>query len=218
MRRIQSTFVLLLAALAMAAAAVTAGPADITLQPGSKLSLKGSSTAHDYTCQATKLEVTVKSDAARWPAKASGTNALEAFVRDGGITGIDVVVPVAGLHSAKSGLDKNMYKALKAEAHPEIRFHMAGYQVSKDAPAGEARVDAKGSLKIAGVEREVPIAVTVVRDGDAVRLRGSVPLLMSNFGIKPPTMMMGTLKTKDQVVVSFDLLIGTAIPAVSSAQ
>ena len=36
----------------------------------------------------------------------------------------------------------------------------------------------------------------------------SVPLLMTQFGVKPPTMMMGSLRTADQVIVHFDLVMG----------
>ena len=219
MRTSKSTLALMIAAL-MAAAVAMAVPSELALQPASKLWLKGTSTVHEYTSTASKLEVTVKTDVARWPGAESGAAAIEDLIRAAGVTSVDVVVPVTGLKSGKDGLDKNMYKALKAETNPEIRFHLSGYQVAAAATAGETRIDAKGALKIAGVEREVPITATLVRDGEAVRLRGNVPLLMTQFGIKPPTMMMGALKTADAVTVSFDLLLGTtpAVGAMSSNQ
>ena len=34
-----------------------------------------------------------------------------------------------------------------------------------------------------------------------------VPLLMSDYGIKPPTMMLGTMRTKNEVLVKFDLAL-----------
>jgi hypothetical protein len=34
-----------------------------------------------------------------------------------------------------------------------------------------------------------------------------MPLRMTQFGIKPPTMMMGALRTSDDVVIHFDLLL-----------
>jgi len=85
---------------------------------------------------------------------------------------------------------------------------MLGHQVTAGAEPVETKIDAKGTLTIAGVVREIGMAVTAVREGSMVRLRGGAPLLMTQFGIKPPTMMMGALRTADQVVVSFDLLVG----------
>ena len=31
---------------------------------------------------------------------------------------------------------------------------------------------------------------------------------MTDFGVKPPTMMMGTIKTSDRIVVKFHLVLG----------
>ena len=39
------------------------------------------------------------------------------------------------------------------------------------------------------------------------RLTGSLPLLMTDFGIDPPKAMPGTLKTGDRVVVHFDVVV-----------
>jgi hypothetical protein len=46
----------------------------------------------------------------------------------------------------------------------------------------------------------------VQADG-SIAVRGSVPLFMSDFGIEPPTAMLGMLKTADQVTVKFELAL-----------
>jgi polyisoprenoid-binding protein YceI len=206
-----TTRLLALAALAAAtwlAGAVPAARAGdaLTLQAGSSLWLTGTSTVHDYSAKATKLEVTFRSDPARWPANVTGTEAIEGLIRAGGVSGTDVTVGVTGLKSGKDGLDKNMYKALLAAEHPEIRFRLEAYQVGEADTSG-LPIRANGFLTVAGVERPVSIAATVRRDGETLRLRAEVPLLMSQFGVKPPKMMLGTIKTADKVVVHFDLRI-----------
>jgi hypothetical protein len=40
--------------------------------------------------------------------------------------------------------------------------------------------------------------------------RGTRDLLMTDFGIKPPTMFMGMLKTHDKVVVTIELQLALA--------
>jgi len=203
---------LILAALAVTTLAgalaitrpATAGSSTLALRPGSTLWLTGTSTLHDFEAKASKLEVTFTCDPARWPAEPTGADGIEALIRADGVSAIDVIVGVTGLKSGKDGLDKNMYKALLAEKHPEIRFHLADYEVGAADSAG-LPVAARGALTVAGVEREITIKAHAARDGEAMRLRAEVPLLMTDFGIKPPKMMMGTIKTGDRVVVHFDL-------------
>jgi hypothetical protein len=206
MRRSIRLWALVLAALGFGALAGRAPASGLEVGSGSRLWLEGKSTMHDYESTASKLDATLRQDESRWPAEARGVEAIEGFVRAHGVTSIEVVVPVTGLHSKKAGLDKNMYKALAAAKHPEIRFRMSEYDVA-DGVAEAMTLGAKGLLEVAGVERPIELTVKAIREGDRLRLRGSTPLLMSSFGIKPPTMMMGTLKVADRVVVSFDLVL-----------
>jgi hypothetical protein len=195
-------------AIILAAPFAQAADVHLNLMPGSKLWLTGSSTIHEYSSTASKLEVAFGHQDAAWNAALPRGEAIEKLIQQHGVTSIVLTVPVKGLHSGKDGLDKNMYKALLAEKHPEIRFGMTTYDVHDGPKSGELAIDAKGKLSIAGVEKEQPITASAVREGDAVRLRGRVPLKMTQFGVKPPTMMMGTLRTSDDVIVHFDLLIG----------
>jgi polyisoprenoid-binding protein YceI len=92
---------------------------------------------------------------------------------------------------------------------------MAGYELGVETTSGDLPIQANGTLTVAGVEREIQIAATAHREPDGVRFRGTAPLRMTQFGIKPPTTMMGALRTSDDVVIHFDLVI--APNAVSSA-
>lgn len=199
-----------LAGLVAGASLAQAAPTELTLRPGSALWLTGTSTVHDFKSQASRLDVTFTCDPALWPAAATGAGAVEGLIRAGGVTAIDVTVGVTGLKSGKQGLDKNMYKALLAAEHPEIRFKVADYQVGAATDSAGTPIDARGTLTVAGVEREITMSAVAQREGDGIRLRGSVPLLMTQFGVKPPKMMLGAIKTSDKVVVHIDLLIGAA--------
>jgi hypothetical protein len=44
-------------------------------------------------------------------------------------------------------------------------------------------------------------------------VRGTRDLLMTEFGIKPPTMFMGMLKTDDKVTIKFELQLALAAKA-----
>ena len=52
------------------------------------------------------------------------------------------------------------------------------------------------------------IDATIASEADgALRVKGSKEILMSDFGVRPPTLMMGTLKVRDRVVVNFDVVL-----------
>lgn len=205
----------LLAATLVAVPFAGAGERELALQAGSKLWLEGSSTVHAYEATASRLNVILRHDTARWQEGVPRGEAIERLIRDHGVTSIEVTVGVTGLKSGKDGLDKNMYKALLAPKHPDIRFTMNAYEVADAPKAGDIAIAAKGKLFVAGVECPIDISATAKREGDSVRLQGSVPLLMSQFGIKPPTMMMGALRTADAVKVKFDFLIGANEAAIA---
>jgi polyisoprenoid-binding protein YceI len=157
---------------------LSSSAAALSLKAGS-LWLEGDSTLHAYKSTATVLSV-------------SGA-APEALV---------VTVDVKGLKSGDKGLDKNMYNALKAEANPQITFKASKYEHSGSSAA------IHGLLSIAGVEKPVTVQARVEPAAEGTRVQGSKKLLMSEFGIKPPKMFLGTLKVRDRVVIHFDILCG----------
>ena len=209
---------LLLAALALAWAAFPAlgqapatAPAAVKLGPGSVLWIEGTSTVHDWESRTTQPTVKLARDAAA--ADPSDAAALDAWLRAGGLKGLDLVVPLATMHSQKgSTLDKNLLKALKAEQNPEITFHLTQAKVGE--PSGDSiSVSADGVLRVAGRERPITVAGHLVRSPSGVWLNGSHGLRMSEYDVKPPTMMLGTLRVHDSVSVYFKLLLAPGAPS-----
>lgn len=198
--------------VALAAALVTSAlapagaeaPAIATLGSESRLWLEGNSTVHRFESTATKFEVRMSAADVQ---VAPGLEGLEQLVRAGRVKGVDVSIPVAEMRSGKNGLDKNMRNALKADRYPSITFRLERYALASSGTADSVVIDAHGVLAVAGVEKPVDIQAGATRAGNALRIRGSKELRMTEFEIKPPTMMMGTLRTSDQIVIRFDLLM-----------
>jgi hypothetical protein len=44
-----------------------------------------------------------------------------------------------------------------------------------------------------------------------VKAEGELPLLMTDFGVKPPTALLGTLRTDNKITVKFSLLVGPQV-------
>jgi len=190
----------LAAAIPLAAAEPAPPASSFTLAPGSRLSLEGESTLHAYSSTAMKVEATADFDGTF----AAGSADARAAVAAGALKGLRVAVPVAGLKSGEGGLDKNMQKALKQDAAPVIRFTLVDYK-AEEAKDGSLLVKAHGRLAIAGVEKDAVVEATCRFGPGGVEITGAKDLLMSDYGIKPPVMMLGTIKTADKVVVRFAL-------------
>jgi polyisoprenoid-binding protein YceI len=101
-------------------------------------------------------------------------------------------------------MDNKAHKALDSDNHPKISFS-AGGTVSATA---NSVTKTKGKLQIAGKEKEVELEFTLAEaQADQFKVSGKIPVKMSDFGIDPPTAMMGTLKTGDEVVIHFDIVL-----------
>jgi hypothetical protein len=192
-------------ALALAGSASSAHAASaVSLGPGSALWLTGKSTMHDYESRTTELSFSLLADpGARAPADPAS---LETLIRSSRVHGVEATVPVRSLHSKKKGLDKNLWKTLNADKYPTICFRLSRYTLAPGA-ADTMSVHAEGTLEVAGQERPAKLEARAYRSGKGVWLEGNEPLLMSDFGIRPPKMMMGTLRVADEIVVHYRLLL-----------
>lgn len=114
-----------------------------------------------------------------------------------------VTVPVKGLVSPHKRMDKLTYEALKADKHPEIH-----YKLKSLTPIEGGKVRAAGDVTIAGETRplEMEVVAAVNGSGELV-VAGSVPLTMTDFGMKPPSLMLGAIKVGDDVQVEFSLTL-----------
>jgi polyisoprenoid-binding protein YceI len=106
-------------------------------------------------------------------------------------------------------MDNNLYKALKADDAPEISYILATFDVVPGTEKDSFTVKAVGALTVAGTEKTVNMDVTAARLPDGgVRAEGALALLMTDFGVKPPTALLGTLRTDNKITVKFSLLVG----------
>jgi polyisoprenoid-binding protein YceI len=122
------------------------------------------------------------------------------------VTSVAVSVPVQQLDCVNGTMNEHMLKALKAKEHGNVTFRVSSYDLT---PGGaEARVTLQGTLTIGGHSRPVTISATAQDAGSrGLRVIGSHQVRMTEFGLTPPSLMMGTIKVGDRVVVNFDLYL-----------
>ena len=187
-------------AIALPLVAQAAVPVPVTLGANSTLTVHGTSTLHAWeaTTHQTSVAVMRADDAT--------VTDLRGLAKAGQVTSVDIKVPVTTLKSDKEGLDKNMYKALKAEPFPDITVRLGRFTLPATGSAGDTlAVQAEGTLTIAGQSQPAILPGKLYPGGGGLWLDGQYTLKMSTFGIKPPTMMMGTIKVGDAVTIRYHL-------------
>jgi polyisoprenoid-binding protein YceI len=94
---------------------------------------------------------------------------------------------------------------LETDRYPEIIFDSAN--VSADKIAGSMyRARITGDLTLRGVIRNCVINAQVTVGEDILRANGEFPLRQTDFGIKPVSAAGGTIKLKDELKFSFDIV------------
>lgn len=189
--------------LALSSTAFAGGVPDLVFKPASQLSLEGDSTLHAFHSKTKKLKIDVKFASGGGGDK-TGAEAVKELLKAGKIVDLTVTIPVETLKSGEGALDTNMYKALATDKHPNIRFKLASYKVA--GPDSNLDITAKGTLTINGKDKDVTLKADGKLTGDTIRVTGKESFNMSEYGVKPPELMFGTIKVKDKVTVSWDLV------------
>ena len=94
---------------------------------------------------------------------------------------------------------------LEVARYPEIVFMSKGVSASQTGE-GRYRVKITGSLSLHGVTRDHLVDADVAVSVGNLRARGESSLRQSDFNIKKVSVMGGTLKVKDEVKLSFNIV------------
>ena len=160
----------------------------------SEVKVLGTSNLHDWTMKGSDLTC-----------EAQFTVNTASIFQILSLNGLTFSMPVNNLKSGESLLNTRAYKALNAEKYPNIHFKLLSASII---PQGNSRyqIKATGVLTISGQSREVTMLVnsSILADR-TVLVTGSKKIKMSEFGIKPPSFMLGALRTGDEVTIDFTL-------------
>lgn len=183
-----------LAALTLAAA-THAPVAPLQLKDGSRLWFDGTSTVRSWSCEAPRIDAAIDGAANTPAAVLAGEKA---------VTKVELTFPVAQLDCDNRTMNNHMLKALNAERHQQIRFTLADYALTAGAPASG---QLQGSLLLNGQTRPITVPAQFAAANGALRVTGAYELKMTDWGVEPPRLMMGTLRVGETITVHFDLLL-----------
>ena len=146
-----------------------------------------------------------------WEMKAAKGSSEVAFVLDptGKITSISrlsFTLPATSLKSEHTAMDNNTYKALNTDKNPNISFILTSGTVTSTG-GNNYQINCVGRLTIAGTVKETDlIAVGKYNPADnSFTVTGVKKMKMTDYNVKPPTVMLGTIKTGNDIAISYNL-------------
>jgi len=149
----------------------------------SKLFITGTSNVHDWKIEIKEFSVSGEISEKR-------------------ISNLNVKINAFSFRSGQSIMDDKTVVAIKAKEYPSIFFKSSKLKFE------EGNYSGSGIIEMIGRQKEVKFIVSQADTNKSkIKLFGEVDLLMSDFGIQPPTAMFGRLETNDQITVHFDILI-----------
>lgn len=171
-------------------------PIDVDL--ASRVWVKGTSSVRAWECQAPVFTTRMVT---------AGENALAALLAgEKAIDSVAVSIPSATLDCRNGTMTGHMKKALKVTEFDSITFSVRDYLLAA-ADSGMS-VTLEGSLTLGGVTKDITVtALAKAGPEGTVQVTGSYALSMKDYGLKAPSLMLGTMKVHDKVTVGFDLLL-----------
>jgi hypothetical protein len=193
----------ILAAIVVLVAATAWMPGDSVLihrlivLPSSKLTIVGKTNVNSFTCAIAEYcgtDTLVLHE--------GGKNVRPVFVK--GSVGLDASTFDCGMAMMTS----DFRRTIKSDEYPAIVIDFISFERT---PRYEHKVETfKGILKIslAGVTRlfEVDCSIEAKPNGN-IHLKGGRQFTFADFGLTPPSRMMGAIKVYDELKVSFHLVL-----------
>lgn len=160
--------------------------------PAQTFIIKGTSTLHDWEMKATQIFGSMS------------------VVNEGGtlksIPNVKIKVPVSSLKSDKSTMDSKTYEALKKDKFPNITYESTEITLIPSDKADLWFCKSTGIMNVAGTPRKKTISGSIKKLPDGrYHAMTTIYITMTEFGVEPPVMFLGTLKTGDKVTVTIEV-------------
>ena len=186
-------------------------------KPGSKATLDGTSSVHDWTVESTiiggSMELGFDPSNPPQPGKVAAK--------------VTANIPVRSLKSKgkidPKRMEEVMQETMKIQTAPRIEYRLTEL-VLKEAPKTPTeplKFDSKGELSMAGVTNQISMPVTMERmEGNKLKTKGNTTLKMTSFGMKPPApkILLGMISTGDDVKVAIEWVTQKADTTTAAAK
>jgi polyisoprenoid-binding protein YceI len=172
--------VLLLGAASVALSVAEEATIRYDSQPNSSTcSMDGTSTMHDWTMTTAIISGYIEADA----------NFPESALSNPAAASPKVVanMPVRAFKSGKKTMDEKMQEHMQADKFGRIEYRLISLKPkSKPGATGPLEFDALGTLTIVGKTVTNTMPVTIEKKDGKLKVVGSTPLKMTDYGLKAP--------------------------------
>jgi hypothetical protein len=123
-------------------------------------------------------------------------------------------ITTSELDCGKNAINKDLLKTLKADEYPNITLELCSLTFIEGAHDDEwQKVKAETFLTIAGTTRTMNMMVKAKQSGEnKFKVKTSEELKLTDFGIEPPTALLGLVKVKDEMILHLDLEVKVSKP------
>jgi len=180
-------------------------PGNITLDEGGRIWIEGTAGPVNFSCRAKQLS---------GQGEINNRTAPELSVQQKGEVRITLSLPVKSLDCGKKAMNQDMYEALKAEQFPSISYQLLeASQIDKATASADTlenwiTIETRGIMEIAGIQDTVSVVTHgKILDGNRFQVKGSKPIHMDTFNIKPPSKMFGLIRVNKNLSVHFDVTV-----------
>ncbi len=152
----------------------------------SSFSVSGTSTLHDWEMKS-----------------ASGTGTANFTITNSKLTDIEslsVTLLAESIKSEKKSMDKVAYQTLQTDKQKNIKYVLKSAQ-----KINETTWELTGTYTIAGVSKILKTTVKTAFTKDTLTIQGANKITFTEFGMKSPTALLGTIKTGEDLTVKFNL-------------
>jgi len=176
----------------------------IEFHSNSSLSISGSSNVNKFACDCEQPLQPMRIDLQVQPG-----DQLARF------RGAVLELKTRALDCGHKGMNKDMYQTLQADKYPtiEIRLEAVRYQpgYSPEFCSEWVTMLASADLTVAGHTRRVHLEIRGKQTGDdKYRFQSQLPVRMTDFGIEPPTALLGLVKVDDEITINLDLILSAS--------
>ncbi len=119
-----------------------------------------------------------------------------------------IVINLMEFDCGRKLLTRDFRQTLNADSHPEIVISFLTLDRLPQNNQSDEEIPGMLRITIAGVTKEVTIRFEINSNvNKTIYLKGKQNFLFSDFGLEPPTKMMGLINVKNELEVLFDLVM-----------
>lgn len=102
--------------------------------------------------------------------------------------------------------EKEFYKMMLIEKYPNLEIELNNFELSNNQKNNFSKGTASLNITIIGVTRKYNFPIEIRKSNDVISISGDKKLTIKDFGIIPPTAMLGLVIVSEWIKINFDIV------------